>query len=170
MTTDEILGFDAEINEEERLPLEPGLYVFKVKAFEPSASQSSGVPLSMVTMLLYSPDSPTPVGKIRDWFPMTRKAEWKICAYFRTIGMKKHGQPLRMDWPGSVGKFGICQIIEEEYNRNIRAKVGAYIDNEDVEDLKLISLLETFRKSAENKAFRTPQQTNENIDEVEVPF
>ena len=39
-----------------------------------------------------------------------------------------------------------------------------------IEDLKLISLLETFRKSAENKSFRNPQHTDEDTEYVEVPF
>lgn len=32
--------------------------------------------------------------------------------------MKKHGEPLRMDWTGIIGKKGKCQVIIRKYVKN----------------------------------------------------
>mgnify|MGYP003299918704 CR=1 FL=1 len=36
--------------------------------------------------------------------------EWKISEFFRSIGMKKEGQTVRMAWNEIVGKKGRCHV------------------------------------------------------------
>lgn len=43
------------------------------------------------------------------------KLEWKISAFFRACGMKKHGEPLRMDWNGVIGRHGRCHVSVREW-------------------------------------------------------
>ena len=36
--------------------------------------------------------------------------EWKLAAFFRSIGHKKHGEKLVMDWQRTIGAHGRCHI------------------------------------------------------------
>ena len=44
--------------------------------------------------------------------------EWKLSQFFLSIGLKKHSEPLRMNWTGAVGKTGNCHVTVREYKRN----------------------------------------------------
>jgi hypothetical protein len=50
---------------------------------------------------------------------LCNKMEWKLSQFFLSIGLKKHGEPLRMNWPASVGKKGKCQVYVDTFkNKN----------------------------------------------------
>lgn len=36
--------------------------------------------------------------------------EWKISAFFRAVGMKQHGEKLKMDWDHVAGRKGRCHV------------------------------------------------------------
>lgn len=44
--------------------------------------------------------------------------EGMLSAFFSAIGMKKKGEPLRMNWPAIVFTTGRCQLSITEYNGN----------------------------------------------------
>ncbi len=44
--------------------------------------------------------------------------EWKIAQYFLSLGMKKRGEALKMDWQGSVGKKGYAHFKPRTYKNN----------------------------------------------------
>ena len=46
------------------------------------------------------------------------KTEGLICAFFNAVGMRKHGQPFRMDFPGAVGKTGRCKVGIRKWTGN----------------------------------------------------
>lgn len=35
---------------------------------------------------------------VRDYITMTRKSEWKLCELFSALGLRKHGETLKMRW------------------------------------------------------------------------
>lgn len=43
------------------------------------------------------------------------KVEWLLCAFFKSLGDRKHGEPLRMDWGKVVGKRGRCKVEVNNY-------------------------------------------------------
>ena len=41
---------------------------------------------------------------------LARKTEGMLSSFFICIGLKKHGEPLKMDWSKVVGATGICKV------------------------------------------------------------
>lgn len=58
-------------------------------------------------------------------FPLCASMEWKASGIFRAVGMKKHGEKLKMKWPDLIGKTGRCHIIKRQGTTNS----GTYFNN-----------------------------------------
>lgn len=159
MANNDVLDFNATINEGEPQIPEEGQYFFKVKSVEDGVSKSSGAPMVSVELMLFNGDLEY-VGKVYDHMPLIKAAVWKICAFYRTIGLKKHGQPIQMNWPWTVNRYGYCEVIHDSYNGQKRVKVSGYIDREAMSDIKLVAALE--------KAEKQPAQQQE--EKEEIPF
>lgn len=54
-------------------------------------------------------------GIVSDSIILNRKYEWKMCRFFIAIGDRKHGEALRPNWPGVIGKKGRCKITIYKY-------------------------------------------------------
>ena len=70
--------------------------------------------------------------------------EWKISAFFRAVGMKKHGEPLRMDWDHVAGRKGRCHIAIREWEGRNGDKmqsndVDKWYDASDTGDFKPVA-------------------------------
>lgn len=44
-----------------------------------------------------------------------RTLEWRLSSFFRCIGQKKHGEPLKMDWSKVVGSMGRAHVTQRTY-------------------------------------------------------
>lgn len=106
------LGWDDQIENEgeEFEPLPEGDYKFTVKAVERARSKGEGKlpPCNMakVTITVHGERDRDIVVN----FLLYSSLEWKLSQFFLSIGMKKHGEPLRMNWPGSVSCSGNCHV------------------------------------------------------------
>ena len=49
-----------------------------------------------------------------------RTLEWRISAFFRCIGQKKHGEKLTMDWGKVVGSKGRAYIFKQRFIYQIK--------------------------------------------------
>lgn len=47
-----------------------------------------------------------------------RSLEWRISAFFRCIGQKKHGEKLTMDWNKVIGSNGRAHFKQRSYMNN----------------------------------------------------
>ena len=47
-----------------------------------------------------------------------RSLEWRISAFFRCIGQKKHGEKLTMDWNKVIGSNGRAHFKQRSYTNN----------------------------------------------------
>ncbi len=47
-----------------------------------------------------------------------RSLEWRISAFFRCIGQKKHGEKLTMDWNKIIGSNGRAHFKQRSYTNN----------------------------------------------------
>ena len=47
-----------------------------------------------------------------------RSLEWRISAFFRCIGQKKHGEKLTMDWNKVIGSIGRAHFKQRAYTNN----------------------------------------------------
>jgi hypothetical protein len=114
-------GWDDEILEEggefELLP--EGDYNFTVAKVERARSSGKGKlpPCNMakVTFDIYGPDNKH---EITENFILHSSMEWKLSQLFLSVSMKKHGEPLRMNWTAIVGKTGKCKVSIRTYKKN----------------------------------------------------
>ena len=115
------LNWDDEISNEtgDYEPLPEGDYQFTVSKIERARSQGKGKlpPCNMakVTLTVHGAeyDRDITVNLV-----LHSSLEWKLSQFFLSIGLKKHGEPLRMNWAGAIGKAGNCHVTIREYKRN----------------------------------------------------
>ena len=48
---------------------------------------------------------------------LCNKMEWKLSQFFLALGLKKHGEPLRMNWAAVPGKRGKCHVYVDTYQK-----------------------------------------------------
>lgn len=129
----DFLDWDSVIDDgEEFTTLEPGEYDFTVKKFERGRT-TRGAKLAIVTLEV---TDGTKRAVVTDRIALQGNTIWKISSYFRSLGMKKHGEKIKMDFEGSVGKSGRCTIFVDEYqNKNggisQSNKIDQYLDPPD---------------------------------------
>lgn len=114
-------GWDDEILDEggEYQPLPEGDYDFTVAKVERSRSSGKGkLPacnMAKVTFNVYAPEGER---EITENFILHSSMEWKLSQLFLSVGMKKHGEPLKMNWTALPGKSGKCKVGIRTYNKN----------------------------------------------------
>ena len=132
--------WDSEINNEnsDYILLPEGDYEFTVEKFERGTFDGSDkLPAgkkAIVTFTIWGAE-----GKISvvENFLLCSALEWKLSALCLSVGMKKHGEPLRMNWSGLPGQKGRCHIYVDTYKKkdgsegksNKIKKFYAYDDN-----------------------------------------
>ena len=63
---------------------------------------------------------------IKENFPLASTMEWKISAFFRSVGLKKHGEKLKMKWTDAIGSKGMAHI-----KKSAGSKEGMFFNNVD---------------------------------------
>lgn len=112
------LNWDEEIAEEggNYEPLPEGDYRFTVSKVERARSQGKGKlpPCNMakVTIAIHGAENDR---EVTVNLVLHSSLEWKLSQFFLAVGMKRHGEPLRMNWTGAVGKTGSCHVSIREY-------------------------------------------------------
>jgi len=129
----EHLSWDGQIKNDGQDLLPEGEYDFVVTKVDKTISQSSGAPMAVVTLQAYGPDDA--VVTVYDYLVLTRAAEWKLSAFFRALGMKKHGEPFVMNWDAVEGKTGRAEFYVDEFEKQDGSKaknnkVQRYLDKD----------------------------------------
>lgn len=134
-----IFDWDDEIENdgEQRdfVTLEEGDYDFEVTKFErgnytpSSKAKTPACNQAIMTLKVSTEDGDA---YITDRFPLASTMEWKIAAFFRSIGLKKHGEPVKMQWKDSIGCTGKAHFTKTagEKEGTFFNNVGSYIDPE----------------------------------------
>lgn len=136
MDNNYVFDWDDEIsNEEAFVTLPEGDYGFTVKNFERGTYDGSDkMPACKKAIVTFAVEGTNDTATVTENFYLCAKVEWKLSSLFLSVGMKKHGEPLRMDWKGLVGKKGRCHIKIEPYNgRDYNKITKFYAYDEDVE-------------------------------------
>lgn len=131
-----IMGWDDVIEDDGNgfVLLEEGDYDFTVTGFERGRHNGSAkIPACNKAIITLSIDSPQGVVEIKENLILYKTMEWKISAFFRSLGLKKHGERLTMDWDHVLGAAGRAHIVQREYigndGTNKKANnVGYFID------------------------------------------
>lgn len=122
MAADDVKVFDwddeIEDDGEERsfVTLEPGKYDFTVTDFERAyhehkeGGKAPSCPMAIVTVRVSTEDGDC---YIKENFLLYKKMEWKISQFFRSLGMKKHGEKVKQRWSEIVGQTGRAEVTKE---------------------------------------------------------
>ena len=94
--------------------------------------------MAKVTVTVWGPEDKI---DITENLFLCNKMEWKLSQFFLALGLKKHGEPLKMNWAAAQGKTGKCHVYVDTYkkkdgsdgNSNKIKKFYAY--DEDVQTL-----------------------------------
>ena len=112
--------------------LEEGDYRFRMVSMERGRHNGSDrIPpcnKAILDLTFKAPDGSR--GKCKDFLLLHESVEWKLCAFFRSIGQKQHGTGITMDWSKVQGAKGRAHVIinDDGYNR-----VDKYLDPEEDE-------------------------------------
>lgn len=114
-------GWEDEIvNESGDYTLLPeGDYDFTIQKFERARhGGSEKIPpcnKAVVTFTIWGAEDKT---EITENFFLCNKFEWKLSQLFLSIGLKKRGEPLKMNWNAVTGAKGKCHVYIDSYNKN----------------------------------------------------
>lgn len=96
--------------------LPEGDYDFTVVKVERARhSGSEKVPpcnMAKVTFTVWGAEDKT---EITENYFLCNKFEWKLSQLFLAIGLKKHGEPLKMNWNAVTGAKGKCHVYIDNY-------------------------------------------------------
>ena len=96
--------------------LPEGDYYFTVTDFERARFPGSAkIPACNKATLSLDIDNDKGIATARVDLILYRTLEWRIASFFRSIGMKKHGEQVVMDWTKVVGARGKAHIKPRSY-------------------------------------------------------
>ncbi len=136
MDNNYVFDWDSEISNEDAFVILPeGDYEFTVTNFERGNFEGSEkMPACKKAIVTFAIEGEKDTASLTENFLLCAKMEWKLSALFLSVSMKKHGEPLRMDWKGLVGRKGRCHVKIEPYNGKDYNKITKfYAYDEDVE-------------------------------------
>ena len=133
MEQNKALNWDDEIQQESTFTLLPeGDYDFKVINFERAWYDGSDkIPPCNKAIITIKIETPHGDAEIKENFFLTTKTEGLLSAFFGSIGQKKKGEPLRMNWNKVIGSTGRVKIGFREYNGNNYNTVKRWLSPED---------------------------------------
>lgn len=124
------IAFDGVISKDsqEFVTLRPGEYQFRVKDLEKSRSKGEGkLPPTNMVIVTCEINSDQGFASIREYLLLHSSTEWKLSQFFGSIGQKKKGEPLRMDWNKVIGATGKCKVTNRENNGNTYNQIAEFI-------------------------------------------
>ena len=129
------LNWDDEISQESEFTTLPaGDYDFEVIKFERSRSKGSdSVPPSNMAVLDIKISNGKESTNVKEYLVLHSKMEWKLSQFFRSIGVKKQGETVHMNWSAVPGAKGRCKVIVDKYTNDMgqtreNNKIAKYYD------------------------------------------
>ena len=138
------MDWNDEIEKESSFILLPaGDYDFTVSGFERArfdGSEKMG-PCNMAKITI-DIESKEGIASIQNRLFLNRKCEGILCSFFGSIGQRKHGEKLKMDWTKVIGSRGRAKIGTRTYN------------GKEYNDIKQFIYPDDSTQSQENKSFK----------------
>ena len=111
--------WDATIENDgqEYVILPEGDYVYTVMSVERGWQNSTakipkGCNKAILTLEVQTKDGPA---RVTTNLLLLHSMEWKLSAFFRSVGLKKHGEKLVMNWAAVTGRRGMAHIKPRNY-------------------------------------------------------
>ncbi len=134
LASDRALDWDDEIIDDptEFILLPAGDYPFTVTNVE-KTRYDGGENLSACHMAIVHCQFETPKGIaiIKDRLYLHTKTEGLLSAFFASIGLKKKGEPLRMQWNKVIGCRGMARVSQREYQGEKYNQIRRFLLPED---------------------------------------
>ena len=117
-----IMDWDDEIESDglEYSTLPEGDYNFTVTEFEKTQTSGKGkLPICPQAALILSvSDGSGNYSKVYENIILHSSLEWKMSAFFRAIGLKKHGEKVKPKWNEVLGASGRAHFAVENFTKN----------------------------------------------------
>jgi hypothetical protein len=105
-----------ETDGQEFILLPDGEYNYKVTNFErgrfPGGPKVPACNKAIITLQVETPEG---IAIVKFDLLLYRTLEWRISDFFRSIGQKKHGEKLTMDWNKVIGARGRAYFKQRSY-------------------------------------------------------
>ena len=113
-------GWEDEISCDDEFTILPeGDYDFEVTGFERGRSKGSDkIPPSNMAVLDIRVTNGRDSVTVKEYLVLHSKMEWKLSQFFRSIGQKKQGETVRMNWNAVPGARGRCKLVVEKYTND----------------------------------------------------
>ena len=115
--------------------LQPGDYPFKVlKVERVRHNGSDNLPpcnCAKLTIELNNGDA-----QVTHRLYLHSKTEGLLCAFFKAIGARKHGQRFVMNWNAASGATGMCKVVNKEYKGEKYNEIKKFHDPEEFDKSK----------------------------------
>lgn len=123
------LGWDDEIEKESEFTvLKPGEYDYTVESFERGRHNGSeNLPPCNIAILKIRVHSNEGDAVITHRLFLHSKTEGFLSAFFTSIGQKKQGEKLKMNWNEVPRATGRCKIGIKEYNGNQYNEIKSFL-------------------------------------------
>lgn len=133
MEQNKALNWDDEIQEESTFTLLPeGDYDFKVINFERAwYDGSEKIPPCNKAIITIRVEGDAGTTELKENLFLTTKTEGLLSSFFSSIGQKKKGEPLRMNWNKVIGSSGRVKISTRSYNDNTYNQVKRWLSPEE---------------------------------------
>lgn len=120
MSNEHAFGWDDTIENDSSYVLLPeGEYDFVVEKFErghhAGSAKMPACPKAILTLRVTGSEGST---TITENLLLHSKMEWKLCQFFTSIGQRKHGEKMKMDWNRVFGTRGRCKVYIDTYTKN----------------------------------------------------
>lgn len=106
-------------NDNDFVLLDAGNYQFVVEKFErarhPGSLKLPACHKAVLHVKVYDENNSTTI--VHNLF-LHSKTEGMLCQFFKSIGARKHGEKLVMDWTKVIGARGYCKIKIDEFESN----------------------------------------------------
>ena len=108
-----------EADGQEYILLPEGDYNFTVTSFERGRFPGGPkIPACNKATITVQVDTKDGIATVKFDLLLYRSLEWRISAFFRCIGQKKHGEKLTMDWNKVIGSKGRAHFKQRTYTNN----------------------------------------------------
>ena len=125
MSWDDVLENDGQ----EFIVVPEGDYTYTVTGFErgqfPGGPKTPPCPKATLTLTI---DNDLGLATARIDLLLYRTIEWKIAAFFRSIGQRKHGEKAAMNWNKVMGARGKAHFKPRDYKKDDKIRTVNDVD------------------------------------------
>lgn len=128
------MGFDDVITEDAQafVILPPGDYEFQVTNIDKARTSGEGkLPPCNMVKVTCTINSNKGKANIIENLVLHTSLEWKLSQFFSSIGQKKKGEPLKMDWNKVMGATGKCRVDNRTYNGDVFNEIKTFLMPDD---------------------------------------